>query len=162
MECWFSLVCFAQLCIRQMHYILRGSKHLVKFLVHSSFGLQVKNRWAGKTIVDLFTDEFKGRSRDYYVWCHYFFRISCTILFLFITRHCGYIISLSALQSYFVEMSIRGLLLNEVSVVSWISSSWTMHLPSWFKPCASDFDLCFIHITTVTFALLHLSERWNC
>ncbi|AQK71232.1 RNA pseudouridine synthase 7 [Zea mays] len=27
----------------------------------------VKNRWAGKTIVDLFTDEFKGRSRDYYV-----------------------------------------------------------------------------------------------
>jgi hypothetical protein len=100
----FGLLCFAQLCIRQMHYILRGSKHLVKFLVHSSFGLQVKNRWAGKTIVDLFTDEFKGRSRDYYVWCHYFFRISCTILFLFITRHCGYIISLSALQSYFVEI----------------------------------------------------------
>jgi len=29
--------------------------------------LQVKNRWAGKTIVDLFTDEFKGRSREYYV-----------------------------------------------------------------------------------------------
>ncbi|KAL8118498.1 RNA pseudouridine synthase 7 isoform X2 [Apium graveolens] len=26
-----------------------------------------KKRWAGKTIVDLFTDEFKGRSRDYYV-----------------------------------------------------------------------------------------------
>ncbi|GJM85092.1 hypothetical protein PR202_ga01513 [Eleusine coracana subsp. coracana] len=44
-----------------------GSKCLVEFLVHSSFGLQVKNRWAGKTIVDLFTDEFKGRSREYYV-----------------------------------------------------------------------------------------------
>uniref|UniRef100_A0A0E0NFE5 Pseudouridine synthase RsuA/RluA-like domain-containing protein n=1 Tax=Oryza rufipogon TaxID=4529 RepID=A0A0E0NFE5_ORYRU len=27
----------------------------------------VKNRWAGKTIVDLFTDEFKGRPREYYV-----------------------------------------------------------------------------------------------
>ncbi|KAK1363296.1 Pseudouridine synthase [Heracleum sosnowskyi] len=26
-----------------------------------------KKRWAGKTIVDLFTDEFKGRPRDYYV-----------------------------------------------------------------------------------------------
>ncbi|PIN25878.1 tRNA pseudouridine(32) synthase [Handroanthus impetiginosus] len=26
-----------------------------------------KNRWAGKTIVDLFADEFKGRPREYYV-----------------------------------------------------------------------------------------------
>ncbi|KAL2492204.1 RNA pseudouridine synthase 7 [Abeliophyllum distichum] len=26
-----------------------------------------KNRWAGKTIVDLFAEEFKGRARDYYV-----------------------------------------------------------------------------------------------
>ncbi|RRT64877.1 hypothetical protein B296_00024169 [Ensete ventricosum] len=26
-----------------------------------------KKRWAGKTIVDLFADEFKGRSYDYYV-----------------------------------------------------------------------------------------------
>lgn len=31
------------------------------------FIAHVKNRWAGKTIVDLFTDEFKGRSHDYYV-----------------------------------------------------------------------------------------------
>ena len=96
------LVQFGLLCStmdKKMHYILRGSKHFVKFLVHSSFGLQVKNRWAGKTIVDLFTDEFKGRSRDYYVWCHYFLRISCAIVFILIT-HYGYIISLSALQSY--------------------------------------------------------------
>ncbi|KAJ0052889.1 hypothetical protein Pint_01233 [Pistacia integerrima] len=28
---------------------------------------QVKNRWAGKTIVDLFAEEFKGRPYDYYV-----------------------------------------------------------------------------------------------
>jgi len=96
--CQFGLLCSTM--DKKMHYILRGSKHFVKFLVHSSFGLQVKNRWAGKTIVDLFTDEFKGRSRDYYVWCHYFLRISCTIVFILITRHYGYIISLSALQSY--------------------------------------------------------------
>lgn len=29
--------------------------------------LQVKNRWTGKTIVDLFAEEFKGRPYDYYV-----------------------------------------------------------------------------------------------
>lgn len=29
--------------------------------------LQVKNRWAGKTIVDLFAEEFKGRPYEYYV-----------------------------------------------------------------------------------------------
>lgn len=28
---------------------------------------QVKNRWAGKTIVDLFAEEFKGRPYEYYV-----------------------------------------------------------------------------------------------
>jgi hypothetical protein len=28
---------------------------------------QVKNRWVGKTIVDLFAEEFKGRPYDYYV-----------------------------------------------------------------------------------------------
>ena len=33
---------------------------------------QAKKRWAGKTIVDLFADEFKGRPRDYYV-CGYLF-----------------------------------------------------------------------------------------
>jgi 23S rRNA-/tRNA-specific pseudouridylate synthase len=27
----------------------------------------VNKRWTGKTIVDLFADEFKGRPRDYYV-----------------------------------------------------------------------------------------------
>ncbi|XP_076904471.1 RNA pseudouridine synthase 7-like [Bidens hawaiensis] len=31
------------------------------------FQLQAKNRWAGKTVVDLFADEFKGRNRDYYL-----------------------------------------------------------------------------------------------
>lgn len=36
----------------------------------SSFSLlvvQVKNRWAGKTVVDFFAHEFKGRPYDYYV-----------------------------------------------------------------------------------------------
>ncbi|CAK9181472.1 unnamed protein product [Ilex paraguariensis] len=31
------------------------------------FICHVKNRWAGKTIVDMFAEEFKGRPRDYYV-----------------------------------------------------------------------------------------------
>lgn len=31
------------------------------------FICHVKNRWAGKTVVDLFSEEFKGRSRNYYV-----------------------------------------------------------------------------------------------
>lgn len=29
--------------------------------------VQVKNRWAGKTIVDFFSQEFKGRPFEYYV-----------------------------------------------------------------------------------------------
>lgn len=42
------------------------------------FIAKVKNRWAGKTIVDLFTEEFKGRPYDYYVWfiyCQLGFRV---------------------------------------------------------------------------------------
>lgn len=31
------------------------------------FICHVKNRWAGKTVVDMFTEEFKGRPHDYYV-----------------------------------------------------------------------------------------------
>lgn len=47
-------------------YIIRNGRRHVKpyffeFIAH------VKNRWAGKTIVDLFAEEFKGRPYDYYV-----------------------------------------------------------------------------------------------
>jgi hypothetical protein len=48
-------------------FLFSGHAGLICFFYVPSFGLQVKNRWAGKTIVDLFTDEFKGRSREYYV-----------------------------------------------------------------------------------------------
>ncbi|XP_058103029.1 RNA pseudouridine synthase 7 isoform X2 [Magnolia sinica] len=47
-------------------YILRnGRRHVRPY--YFEFISHAKNRWAGKTIVDLFTDEFKGRPRDYYV-----------------------------------------------------------------------------------------------
>nr|XP_043636562.1 RNA pseudouridine synthase 7-like [Erigeron canadensis] len=46
-------------------YIFRNGIRYVKpynfeYIAHA------KSRWAGKTIVDLFADEFKGRKRDYY------------------------------------------------------------------------------------------------
>ncbi|AQK71238.1 RNA pseudouridine synthase 7 [Zea mays] len=47
-------------------YIIRNGRRYVR-PYYFEFISHVKNRWAGKTIVDLFTDEFKGRSRDYYV-----------------------------------------------------------------------------------------------
>ncbi|KAM5571588.1 RNA pseudouridine synthase 7 [Rosa sericea] len=47
-------------------YIFRnGRRHVRPY--YFEFIAHVKNRWAGKTIVDLFTDEFKGRNRDYYI-----------------------------------------------------------------------------------------------
>lgn len=47
-------------------YIFRNGIRYVR-PYYFEFIAHVKNRWAGKTIVDLFTEEFKGRSRDYYV-----------------------------------------------------------------------------------------------
>lgn len=47
-------------------YIFRnGRRHVRPY--YFEFISHVKNRWAGKTIVDLFTEEFKGRPYDYYV-----------------------------------------------------------------------------------------------
>ncbi|GAB4860381.1 hypothetical protein Ancab_035539 [Ancistrocladus abbreviatus] len=47
-------------------YIFRnGRRHVRPY--YFEFICHVKNRWAGKTIVDLFAEEFKGRSYDYYV-----------------------------------------------------------------------------------------------
>ncbi|KAK4569142.1 hypothetical protein RGQ29_004511 [Quercus rubra] len=47
-------------------YILRnGRRHVRPY--YFEFISHVKNRWAGKTIVDLFAEEFKGRPYDYYV-----------------------------------------------------------------------------------------------
>ncbi|XP_055961187.1 RNA pseudouridine synthase 7 isoform X2 [Mercurialis annua] len=47
-------------------YIFRdGRRHVRPY--YFEFVSHVKNRWAGKTIVDLFTEEFKGRDYDYYV-----------------------------------------------------------------------------------------------
>ncbi|XP_057767531.1 RNA pseudouridine synthase 7 isoform X3 [Salvia miltiorrhiza] len=47
-------------------YIFRDGVRYVR-PYYFEFISHAKNRWAGKTIVDLFTDEFKGRPRDYYV-----------------------------------------------------------------------------------------------
>ncbi|KAA8540654.1 hypothetical protein F0562_024427 [Nyssa sinensis] len=47
-------------------YIFR---HGIRYVrpYYFEFISHVKNRWAGKTIVDLFTEEFRGRPYDYYV-----------------------------------------------------------------------------------------------
>lgn len=47
-------------------YLFRRGKRFVR-PYYFEFISHVKNRWAGKTIVDLFAEEFKGRPRDYYV-----------------------------------------------------------------------------------------------
>ncbi|XP_052183542.1 RNA pseudouridine synthase 7 [Diospyros lotus] len=47
-------------------YIFRDGVRYVK-PYYFEFICHVKNRWAGKTIVDLFAEEFKGRPYDYYV-----------------------------------------------------------------------------------------------
>ncbi|KAL8159317.1 hypothetical protein V2J09_000854 [Rumex salicifolius] len=47
-------------------YIFReGRRHVKPY--YFEFICHVKNRWAGKTVVELFADEFKGRPHDYYV-----------------------------------------------------------------------------------------------
>ncbi|WOL11451.1 RNA pseudouridine synthase 7 isoform X1 [Canna indica] len=47
-------------------YIFRNGKRYVR-PYYFEFISHVKNRWAGKTIVDLFAEEFKGRPHGYYV-----------------------------------------------------------------------------------------------
>ncbi|KAK9278153.1 hypothetical protein L1049_027712 [Liquidambar formosana] len=44
---------------------VNGRRHVRPY--YFEFISHVKNRWAGKTIVDLFAEEFKGRPYDYYV-----------------------------------------------------------------------------------------------
>ncbi|KAL8474543.1 hypothetical protein ACS0TY_030406 [Phlomoides rotata] len=51
---------------QRQDYIFRDGIRYVK-PYYFEFISHAKNRWTGKTIVDLFTDEFKGRPRDYYV-----------------------------------------------------------------------------------------------
>ncbi|KAL5543838.1 hypothetical protein UlMin_007622 [Ulmus minor] len=50
----------------KMDYIFRNGKRHVR-PYYFEFISHVKNRWAGKTIVDLFAEEFKGRPYEYYV-----------------------------------------------------------------------------------------------
>ncbi|KAK4750685.1 hypothetical protein SAY87_004167 [Trapa incisa] len=47
-------------------YIFRNGRRLVR-PYYFEFISHVKNRWAGKTVVDFFAYEFKGRPYDYYV-----------------------------------------------------------------------------------------------
>ncbi|KAH7683263.1 Pseudouridine synthase RluC/RluD protein [Dioscorea alata] len=47
-------------------YIIRDGKRFVR-PYYFEFVSYVKNRWVGKTVVDLFTEEFTGRPREYYV-----------------------------------------------------------------------------------------------
>ncbi|OVA17432.1 RNA-binding S4 domain [Macleaya cordata] len=50
---------------RQDYIFRNGRRHVRPY--YFEFISHVKNRWAGKTIVDLFTEEFKGRPHEYYV-----------------------------------------------------------------------------------------------
>ncbi|CAJ1975091.1 unnamed protein product, partial [Sphenostylis stenocarpa] len=47
-------------------YVFRNGIRFVR-PYYFEFIAHVKNRWAGKTIVDLFAEEFKGRPYEYYV-----------------------------------------------------------------------------------------------
>ncbi|KAJ7957206.1 Pseudouridine synthase [Quillaja saponaria] len=47
------------------YIFLNGRRHVRPY--YFEFICHVKNRWAGKTIVDLFAEEFKGRPYEYYV-----------------------------------------------------------------------------------------------
>ncbi|GAB2289365.1 hypothetical protein Dimus_023672 [Dionaea muscipula] len=49
---------------RDDYILLNGRRHVRPY--YFEFISHVKNRWAGKTIVDLFAEEFKGRHYDYY------------------------------------------------------------------------------------------------
>ncbi|XP_038684188.1 RNA pseudouridine synthase 7-like isoform X2 [Tripterygium wilfordii] len=47
------------------YILLNGMRYVRPY--YFEFISHVKNRWAGKTVVDLFAEEFKGRPYDYYV-----------------------------------------------------------------------------------------------
>ncbi|XP_021775817.1 RNA pseudouridine synthase 7-like [Chenopodium quinoa] len=51
--------------LRDDYICLNGRRHVKPY--YFEFICHVKNRWAGKTIVDMFSEEFKGRNHDYYV-----------------------------------------------------------------------------------------------
>ncbi|XP_010482444.1 PREDICTED: RNA pseudouridine synthase 7 isoform X2 [Camelina sativa] len=51
---------------QKQDYIFHGGRRHVR-PYYFEFISHVNKRWTGKTIVDLFADEFKGRPRDYYV-----------------------------------------------------------------------------------------------
>ncbi|EPS72957.1 hypothetical protein M569_01799, partial [Genlisea aurea] len=51
--------------LRQDYIIRDGIRYVRPY--YFEFIAHAKNRWAGKTIVDLFADEFFGRNREYYV-----------------------------------------------------------------------------------------------
>ncbi|OEL21694.1 RNA pseudouridine synthase 7, partial [Dichanthelium oligosanthes] len=73
----------------------------------------VKNRWAGKTIVDLFTDEFKGRSREYYVRA-----VKCGRLQVDgQTVQTGYIVKSSQKISHFLHRHEPPVLAGDISIL---------------------------------------------
>ncbi|XP_040964545.1 RNA pseudouridine synthase 7 isoform X3 [Gossypium hirsutum] len=49
---------------KQDYVFHNGKRHVRPY--YFEFVSHVNKRWEGKTIVDLFAQEFRGRSRDYY------------------------------------------------------------------------------------------------
>ncbi|KAM3278894.1 hypothetical protein ACQJBY_046281 [Aegilops geniculata] len=101
-------------------YIFRNGRRYVR-PYYFEFISHAKNRWAGKTIVDLFTDEFKGRPREYYVHAVKCGRLQVDEQMV----HADYIVKSSQKISHFLhrhEPPVLGgnivILQNEVDVVT--------------------------------------------
>ncbi|KAL6634451.1 hypothetical protein ACP70R_027122 [Stipagrostis hirtigluma subsp. patula] len=93
-------------------YIFRNGRRYVR-PYYFEFISHVKNRWAGKTIVDLFTDEFKGRSREYYVRAVKCGRLQVDEQMV----HADYIVKSSQKISHFVHRHEPPVLAGDISIL---------------------------------------------
>ncbi|KAA8540657.1 hypothetical protein F0562_024424 [Nyssa sinensis] len=104
-------------------YIFRDGIRYVR-PYYFEFISHVKNRWAGKTIVDLFAEEFRGRPYDYYVYCFFF---GDSFLFLPLNRvriqvdgqivHVSYILQPSQKISHFLHRHEPPVMAWDVSIL---------------------------------------------
>ncbi|KAK4773306.1 hypothetical protein SAY87_028325 [Trapa incisa] len=97
---------------KRQDYIFRDGKRYVK-PYYFEFISHVKNRWAGKTIVDLFSEEFRGRPYEYYVSAVKSGRIKVDGEMV----HVSYIVRSSQKISHFVHRHEPPLMANGVSIL---------------------------------------------
>lgn len=106
-------------------YIIRKGKRYVK-PYYFEFISHVKNRWAGKTIVDLFAEEFKGRPYEYYVGAVKSGRIQVDGKMV----HAGYVVQSSQKISHFLHRHEPPVLAGNVSVLHSDSDVITVYKPA--------------------------------